>query len=202
MSWDALAAVAAAGSVFAQASITGTVGAGWQKLSSGTAGDTSTAAGIGAANKGAAGLQTADIRFNVSEDLGGGLRASAFVQIDGSNGRGGEVIRDDAGMSLAGGFGTVAFSNTRSSNLATGGGVYAASMPTTSWDRAGLISVAARSQVNVIQYTSPEVMPGLRISVAQAHVMGTNLVRGAATSTSNTAAAAGKCADSWYSAAH
>ncbi len=164
----ALAAVAVTGAAFAQATISGTIAGGYQK----TTLDTATV--IGNTDKGDVGMQTIDIRFGVREDLGGGMTASGFAILENAGGRASEAKRGDAGMTLSGGFGSVSLTNTRSGNLATAGGVYGASLPSVSWDQLGISSLGTRSQVNVISYTSPEVMPGLRISVAQAGVVGTS----------------------------
>jgi predicted porin len=144
----ALAAVAVTGAAFAQATISGSINA---------VVDT----GTGASNT--VGFADNNLRFAVSEDLGGGLRASGFFTFEGLSGRDKDPNSKDAGLSLAGGFGTVTVASTRSSNLATGAGLFGSYLKTTSWDGSGS-AVATRSAGTSVSYTSPELAPGLRVS--------------------------------------
>ena len=60
-------------------------------------------------------------------------------------------------MSLAGGFGSLTFANTRSSNYAGKGLVFASSMPVTSF----YATVESRSAIDVLSYTTPELIPAI-----------------------------------------
>lgn len=145
----ALAALAST-AAFAQstANITGTFGAGYQSYK---------AAGV--VNKGLT-MTDSTISVAVSEDLGGGLRAAANVNLAGNASRGGNVTKEDSAVSLSGGFGAVAVMNTRSSNAAIGSQVFASSMPVTSF----YAGVDRRAAGDALVYTSPELMAGLKVS--------------------------------------
>lgn len=81
----ALAAIAASGSVFAQASITGAVATGYQKNTAG-----------------ARGLLVTDakLRVSVNEDLGGGYQASATMGLETGSARGSAATRNDTSVGL------------------------------------------------------------------------------------------------------
>ncbi len=145
----ALAALAST-AAFAQSTVnlTGTFGAGYQSYK---------AAGV--ENKGLT-MTDATISVGVVEDLGGGLKAAANVNFTGNASRGGNVTKEDSAVSLAGGFGTVAITNTRSSNAAVGALVFASSTPVTSL----YAGVDSRAAGDALVYTSPELFPGLRAS--------------------------------------
>jgi hypothetical protein len=104
----AMAVLAASGASFAQVSITGAVAMGYQ-------------ADTNASNvaTGGLGIDTTALTFAASEDLGGGLKASASLGLDGVN-RGGANGGDTA-MSLSGSFGKVGFSSSRGSDYLSGG---------------------------------------------------------------------------------
>jgi len=174
----ALAAVAVSSAAFAQATITGTFGVGYQSYkSAGTAaadGCTnaevacSTAGAAAAAettNKGAA-MTDASIRFAVAEDIGGGIKASGFVQFAQPASRGTAVTKEDSSLALSGGFGTVAVTNTRSGNAAIGANVFASSLPYTTFYMSG--GVASRPNVDVLSYTLPTLIPGVTLGLSQA----------------------------------
>jgi predicted porin len=100
----ALAAVAATTGAMAQATISGDVNFRYQNIS-------------GAASGNGKGFLVNDVhvRFSTSEDLGGGLTARAMYQIDGDAGVDGTGLRNDGvTLGLAGGFGSVTFSNIES----------------------------------------------------------------------------------------
>ena len=156
----ALAALAAVTAASAQstATISGTYGAGYQSFYNTTASSTSgaTAAGI---NKGF--TQTdASVKVDVSEDLGGGLRAAGAVQFAQNPLRGGGLVKEDSSLSLSGAFGTVAYANTRSSNTAIGSQVFASWLPVVSFYSTG--NVDSRADVDNFSYTSPELIKGLK----------------------------------------
>jgi len=90
----ALAVLAASGASFAQVSITGLYGYGYKSSNSATAG---TAGGLG--------VSDSNIVFGVSEDLGGGLKASAQMKLDGLYR--GTTKSGDSWVSLASSYGTL-----------------------------------------------------------------------------------------------
>jgi hypothetical protein len=110
------------------------------------------------------------IRLTAVEDLGGGLRATFFSQITAGSERGKEstagVTKEDSSISLAGGFGTVAFSNTRTSDTGINGMVFASWLPRTQW----YDTVSARAASDVFSYTSPEITKGLRVGISSAEI--------------------------------
>lgn len=148
-----------AASAQSTATISGTYGAGYQSFynttSSATSGATATST-----NKGF--TQTdASVAVGVSEDLGGGLRAAASVQFAQNPLRGNGVVKEDSSLTLSGGFGAVAYANTRSSNTAIGSHVFASWMPVTSMYSTG--NVDSRMDVDNFSYTSPELIKGLKL---------------------------------------
>jgi hypothetical protein len=100
----ALAILAASGASFAQATITGNYTFGYVTQ---TAAGASPVAGLG--------TDTAAITVAASEDLGGGLKASAKVSLGGMM-RDGAGTGEDASVTLAGGFGSVTFGTVESGN--------------------------------------------------------------------------------------
>jgi hypothetical protein len=110
------------------------------------------------------------VRLTAVEDLGGGLRATFFSQFTAGSERGREstagVTKEDSSISLAGGFGTVAIANTRTSDTGINAMVFTSWLQRTQW----YDTVSARATTDVISYTSPEIMPGLRVGVSQAEI--------------------------------
>jgi len=100
----ALAVLAASGASFAQATITGNYTFGYLQSQA-----------AGAASQSGFGTDTAAIAVNASEDLGGGLKASAKVSLGGMQ-RDGAGTGEDASVTLAGGFGSVTFGTVESTN--------------------------------------------------------------------------------------
>jgi hypothetical protein len=100
----ALAVLAASGASFAQATITGNYTFGYVQTSGGSA-----------ATKSGLGTDTAAVQFGASEDLGGGLKASAKVSIANAN-RDGAVTGEDAFVNLTGGFGSLTMGTVESAN--------------------------------------------------------------------------------------
>lgn len=141
----ALAALAVAGGAFAQStvSLTGLVGAAAQSFDS----------YHGTRQRGIA-LTDATIKVGVTEDLGGGLKAAARIELDsvGSTSdaqfaRG--LLRRTTDLSLTGGFGRVSFTNTRSGNLLTKGMVAPANLYNGIYDGSMVVN---RSPVDVLTY--------------------------------------------------
>ncbi len=182
-----MAAVAVSSAAMAQATITGTFGVAMQSYenpaqaagtacASGATGGTFVAgsactAGAAAATakgtqKGAA-MTDASVRVAVSEDIGGGVRASGFVQFAQPAARGTEVTKEDSSLALSGGFGTVSISNTRSGNTAIGANVFASSLPyVTFYGSSAGAGVASRGNGDLISYSSPAIS-GFTLGVAQ-----------------------------------
>ncbi|MDT7514468.1 porin [Rhodoferax mekongensis] len=106
----ALAVLAASGASFAQVTITGNYTAGYRM---------STTGGATASDASGFGIDTSLVTFTAKEDLGGGLSASAFMNIDGLNRAG--VGGGDSGMALAGGFGKLSLETGRGSDYLSGG---------------------------------------------------------------------------------
>jgi hypothetical protein len=86
-----IAAIAASGATFAQVKITGTYAAGYQ-VDSAPGNDRS---GLG--------VDTSLVTFTASEDLGGGMKATAIMSIDGLTRAG--VSGGDSSLNLSGNFG-------------------------------------------------------------------------------------------------
>jgi len=103
----ALAVLAASGASFAQVTITGNYTAGYRASSAGGA----DASGLG--------NDTSLVTFTAKEDLGGGLSATAFMNIDGLTRAG--VSGGESGMSLVGSFGKLALETSRGSDYLSGG---------------------------------------------------------------------------------
>ncbi|MDZ7938222.1 MAG: porin [Rhodoferax sp.] len=100
----ALAVLAASGASFAQATITGKYTFGYVQTGGG-----------GVATKSGIGTDTAAIKVAASEDLGGGLKASAQVTLGGMM-RDGAGTGEDATVNLSGGFGSLTMGTVESGN--------------------------------------------------------------------------------------
>ena len=118
------------------------------------------------------GLSTHDININFAavEDLGGGLKASFFQNLETDPQRGAALTRADSGLDLSGGFGTVSYRNTRESDLIAGIGSSAINMADGLYHNTGI--VVRGSGIDTLAYTSPAIMPGLNASVT--YVEGNN----------------------------
>jgi predicted porin len=172
-----LAAVTAA-SAQSSVTISGLVRAGFQKDLSLTAANPTlvkaTAAAPGtaaAATVAGSGLSTHDININFGavEDLGGGLKASFFQNLETDPQRGAGLTRADSGLDLSGGFGTVSYRNTRNSDQIASIGSSAISLADTMYHNGGIVT---RTDIDILSYTSPAIMPGLNASVS--YVEGNN----------------------------
>ena len=110
----ALAVLAASGASFAQVTITGSLAMGYKATTSSAAGD-----------KSGLGVDTSEINFMATEDLGGGMKATAKMGLAGADRSGesgnGTVGGRDASLVLTGGFGAVALTATRSADYLSGG---------------------------------------------------------------------------------
>ena len=143
----ALAVVAASGAAFAQtATLSGNFTYGYRA---------DKAAGVSSA-----GLttDTAAIALVATEDLGGGLKATAKVSL-GNMMRDGAGTGEDAFVSLAGGFGTVSMGAVE-----TDDGLSRA-RPGPQWGLDGKVH-GANSNIDYVSYTSPQLAPGLTAGVS------------------------------------
>jgi hypothetical protein len=103
----ALAVLAASGASFAQVSITGSYAYGYEASSTAATGD-----------KSGLGIDTTYVAFAASEDLGGGMKASALMALDGF-GRG-TATGGDSNLTLSGGFGSLSLDNGKGSEYLSG----------------------------------------------------------------------------------
>jgi len=117
-------------------------------------------------SKGIAPATDTNIKATIVEDLGGGLKITAAGDFNLNGARGGNLTKGDSSVTLAGGFGSLAFVNTRSSNTAIQANVFASWMPVTAF----YATVDARAAIDLLSYTSPEVMPGLKFGIARLEV--------------------------------
>ena len=109
----------------------------------------------------------------MTEDLGGGLKAIAAGQFQLNGDRAGSLTKEDSSVTVTGGFGSVAISNTRSGDTAIAANVFASWMPVTSW----YDTVAPlRSNIDLLSYTSPAIS-GFTVGLSI-----TELTQGATTS--------------------
>jgi Gram-negative porin len=139
----ALAVVAASGAAFAQsATLSGSYVFGYQSTK--VAGVTT--AGIG--------TDTAAIALVATEDLGGGLKATAKVSLGGMM-RDGAGTGEDASLTLSGGFGTLTMATLESDD---GLSRAYAGAPVIGLD--GKVH-GANANIDVLGYTSPQLAPGL-----------------------------------------
>ena len=143
----ALAVVAASGSAFAQsATLSGNFTYGY--------------ASSKVAGKSTAGLttDTAAIKLVATEDLGGGLKATAQVSLANMM-RDGAGTGEDAFVSLSGGFGSLMMGAVESDD-----GLSKA-RPGPQWGLDGKVH-SANTNIDVLGYTTPELAPGLRAYVS------------------------------------
>jgi predicted porin len=170
----ALAAVAVTGAAFAQSNVTisGKLRFAYEsaeKKSTTPAftGASSAASAITAAGK-RQGLQVTDgdFRLTATEDLGGGLKATAYMEVQ-SRGRTTDVVGRDAGLSISGGFGTVFIGAIEAANgiepLASAGAPGFGDLDANNF---GYNVLRGAGNVDMLRYTSPEIMPGLNVYVS------------------------------------
>jgi hypothetical protein len=86
------------------------------------------------------------------------LKASFFQNLETDPQRGAALVRADSGIDLAGGFGTVSYRNTRSSDLISGIASSAINLPDGLYHNTGIVG---RIDHDVLSYTSPAIMPDL-----------------------------------------
>jgi Gram-negative porin len=144
----ALAVVAASGAAFAQsATLSGSYAFGYETTK------------IGGVKTGGFGTDTAAIKLVATEDLGGGLKASAQVSLGGMM-RDGAGTGEDASLTLAGGFGTVTMGTIESDD-----GLARARVGAPGYGLDGKVH-SANANIDVIGYTSPQLAPGLTVGVS------------------------------------
>ena len=166
----ALAVLAASGAAFAQtATLSGSFVYGYQSTK--VAGKTT--AGIG--------TDTAAIALVATEDLGGGLKATAKVSL-GNMMRDGAGTGEDAFVSLAGGFGTVSMGAVETDD---GLSRAYAGAPVIGLD--GKVH-GANSNIDYVSYTTPQLAPGLTAGVSYVD-RGTTTTTGLAAGTTGPALA-------------
>jgi len=159
----ALAVLAASGASFAQSSVTlsGAFGSAYQSFYGNSSANTAATT----ASKGLAPVTDASIKATVVEDLGGGLKVTAAGQFALNGSRGGNVTKEDSSVALAGGFGTVSFASTRSSDTAIMANVFASWLPRVSF----YDTVSSRASGDSLGYTSPSIN-GFNVGVTQFEV--------------------------------
>lgn len=115
----ALAVLAASGASFAQVTVTGNLAMGYKANSFGGPG------GVGFGDASGFGVDTSQIDFTASEDLGGGMKATAKMSLGGAD-RSGESIAGavggrDASLALKTNMGTLTLASRRGGDYLTGG---------------------------------------------------------------------------------
>jgi predicted porin len=163
----ALAAVVAAGGAFAQStvSLTGGVSFAFQSVPS-AVGNIS-------------GLAVTDgsLYVNATEDLGGGMKAAAFMNFDNGPAQFNDPTgfnRRAMGLSLMGGFGRVSFANTRSSDLIASAWISPSNLSNGFYDN----GIQGRAPIDALTYTTPS-FSGFTASLAYVESGGVALVAGA-----------------------
>jgi predicted porin len=157
----AMAAVAVAGVASAQATITGKLGVGIYESSK-------IAKYIGTSDSG--------ITVSASEDLGGGMTASASFSTTGMGAHGAGINADGTSLSLAGGFGSVVWSIGNSDNDRLGAGAGLLLSGNTAFAASGADTGGTASAAN-LQYNLPSLVDGLSIGVRLANGSTANQVQ-------------------------
>lgn len=132
------------------ATVSGTIAAGYLKAIDGTKGFV---------------LDSNSIRVGLTEDLGAGLKLSAYTQFKGNSVRGGNLTKEDSAMTLSSSWGALAYQNTRTNTLARDVGLVSDNWI---WDNpysSNNKEVFSREAADVLTYTTPD-MSGLKASVA------------------------------------
>ncbi len=184
----ALAALASIGTAYAQSTVNigGTYNFGLQKTDSGAK---------------SADFFDSKVNFSGTEDLGGGLKASFFteMQMGGrqdittkpavtssavpSQAKKSGVWGRNATLALSGDFGTITGGRIESSNTHQNAQLAGASL-SDGFDKAGL--AGAVSNYNTIGYTTPELVPGLRASFSQLKALNSDFAPAAGTANAET----------------
>jgi aminopeptidase N len=103
--------------------------------------------------------------LSVLEDLGGGLAAFGATKLENSaDFRGAMVSFADTTLGLRStSWGQLSFSNTRSSDTFAAVASSAISLRDGLYDDSG---IASRANIDVVTYTTPDLIPGLKASLA------------------------------------
>jgi hypothetical protein len=166
----ALAVVAASGAAFAQsATLSGSYVFGYQSNK------------VGGVSTAGFGTDTAAIKLVATEDLGGGLKATAQVSLGGMM-RDGAGTGEDARLVLSGGFGSLLLGTVESDD---GLSRAYAGAPVIGLD--GKVH-GANANIDVVGYTSPQLAPGLTVGFSYVD-RGTAGATGLAAGTTGAAAA-------------
>jgi len=170
----ALAAVAVTGAAFAQSTVTisGKLRFAYESAERKSAGFTNTATGSDSIQLSAAGksqglrVTDGDFRLTSTEDLGGGLTATAYMEVQ-SRGRTTGIAGRDAGLMISGGFGSVMIGAVESANgiepLASAGAPGYGDLDARTF---GYRVISGPGNVDILQYTTPQLMAGLTARVA------------------------------------
>jgi len=151
----ALATLGVVGAASAQVTITGGIAAGIQNtMASSTANWHMT---------------NADISFAANEDLGGGLSIAGSTTISNEALWGNATAANNTKLSISGGFGSLTYMNILSGAAKMGG-------PSVEDDLSDVLGGYA--MVNVANYTTPEVMPGLKVALEWAATSNGNVKAG------------------------
>lgn len=145
-----LMACAGVASAQSTATVSGTIAAGYLKAIDGSKGLV---------------LDSNSIRVGLTEDLGGGLKLSAYTQFKGNSARGGSLTKEDSAMTLSSSWGSLAYQNTRTSTLARDVGLVGDNWL---WDNpysSNNKEVFSREVADYLTYTTAD-MSGIRASVA------------------------------------
>ena len=145
-----LMACAGVASAQSTATVSGTIAAGYLKAIDGSKGLV---------------LDSNSIRVGLTEDLGDGLKLSAYTQFKGNSARGGNLTKEDSAMTLSSSWGSLAYQNTRTSTLARDVGLVADNWL---WDNpysSNNKEVFSREAADYLTYTTAD-MSGIRASVA------------------------------------
>ena len=132
------------------ATVSGTIAAGYLKAIDGSKGLV---------------LDSNSIRVGLTEDLGDGLKLSAYTQFKGNSARGGNLTKEDSAMTLSSSWGSLAYQNTRTSTLARDVGLVGDNWL---WDNpysSNNKEVFSREAADYLTYTTAD-MSGIRASVA------------------------------------
>ena len=145
-----LMACAGVASAQSTATVNGTIAAGYLKSIDGSKGLV---------------LDSNSIRISLTEDLGDGLKLSAYTQFKGNSARGGNLTKEDSAMTLSSSWGSLAYQNTRTSTLARDVGLVGDNWL---WDNpysSNNKEVFSREAADYLTYTTAD-MSGIRASVA------------------------------------
>ena len=160
-----MAAVAVSSAAMAQVTVTGNLGFDVRS-------DT-TKAGVKTSGNA---VNTGAVRFTVAEDLGGGLKASAFTEIAMRGRTATTGTSRDAALTLSGGFGSITAGAVEAGNGIVGLGQGGA--PVIGMDGSVL---DGGTNVDIITYAFPALVPGLGLSVSTMDLTGANSQTGSIT---------------------